>query len=319
VDVPKSAVLFTHKISPGMADMHKSEQEYSVLCAASAAVRMHNIGGASGKKLYEYFQSKGLTGEHGSQKPASKVEPKITLLMKSNSQDTAKHIAESGGKVLNSVGSVHTVEVLAKDAASFAERFTNTGSFDASVNTKAGMKHWVEDKAQTAILDAAKPAYSGFPSKKEQEWQAPAPAKPLTISSTAERVQPPAKQLKAQAEPAAPKSSGESSSATPKKKGELPPALKKYFAEKAAQKAAQKAEHAGPTLPPPEKKKGGPPMGEHPPALKKYFEEKKAAKEAAAATAPPAPPKKTGGPPKGAMPSGLAKYFAAKKAAKEKG
>jgi hypothetical protein len=180
MQVPKEAILFTHKASPGLADNHPSEKEHSVMCAGPTEVKMQNIAGKAGSEIHAYFASKGLTGSGEGKKlePASKPLPTISFQVKSSDPALKAHIEGAGGKVTTpwtsrALTSPATVELTGthEHVEKFVAEFSKTSSFDPKTNSADGMKTWLKGKADNANQPTQSTGYHN------SEWVAPPPVK----------------------------------------------------------------------------------------------------------------------------------------------
>lgn len=153
MDVPKDAVLFAHQVSPGHCDSYKGEQEMSVMCGGPTELSMHQLGGETGAKIYNYFASKGLTGTPVSDKPAAKGAPPVKVKITASKED----LEAAGGKVIKTSGSSGwepNVEIPADKVHEFAEKFSKTASFDPKTKTVEGLSSYLKGKATEAASAA---------------------------------------------------------------------------------------------------------------------------------------------------------------------
>jgi hypothetical protein len=190
IDVPKTAIAFTHLASPGHADSYKGEQEMTVMCAGPTQLSMHQLGGATGAKIFNYFHEKGLTGAGKTEAKAPKEEPKappIKVKINAAMDDLEAVAAKVGAKVLptkSSSGWEPNLELPAHKVEEFAEHFTKTNSFDAKTKTKEGLVQYLKSKASSEAAAAKAEAEPvGGAAKESSMWSPPGPSKPQSMST----------------------------------------------------------------------------------------------------------------------------------------
>ena len=191
LDVPREAVMFSYKSTPGHSGSYVGEQEYTVMCAGPVDLAMRNIHGGMGKQIYDYFAARGLTGDQTPKPvagaPVVAVDPTISFKIQGKGKDAQvllDAVNAAGGSAMLSGGDV-TTTVKASQVQAFVDAFSKTPAFDASVKSPEGMKTWLSNKALQAI-NAAKEAAN--PTKSYggggEGWKAPEPE----TKATADRV-----------------------------------------------------------------------------------------------------------------------------------
>ena len=175
LDVPREAVMFSHKSTPGHSTSYEYEKEYTVMCAGSMDLALRNVHGGAGKEIYDYFAARGLTGEQTPKAVGPKAPPPDPLISfkvqgKLAPEEMQKAVEASGGTWKGGGGT--NVELKASQVAGFVDAFSKTPAFDAKVNTKEAMSSWLGSKATQAIDDATpgKLKHTGG-----EGWKAPEP------------------------------------------------------------------------------------------------------------------------------------------------
>lgn len=156
LDVPKSAVLFSYKSTPGHSDTYSNEQEYTVMCQGPTAVSLRNISGKVGQEIYNYFAARGLTGDQKPKEapPTPKVDPLVPFKVgglegKPEALKELQGIVEGlGGKAATS-----GFAVPASKMAEFTDKFAASSAYDPA-KPVAKMKAWLTGKAATALSEA---------------------------------------------------------------------------------------------------------------------------------------------------------------------
>lgn len=180
LDVPREAVMFSHKSTPGHSTNYVGEEEYTVMCAGPMDLALRNVHGNAGKQIYDYFASKGLTGDQTPKTgavAAPKVDPLISFKIQGALGEVKmkQAVENAGGNWLGGTG--QNVQIKASQVADFVDAFKETPAFDAKVKTPEAMKAWLQSKATQAIDVANAPpgskSYENGPSN--QGWRAKEP------------------------------------------------------------------------------------------------------------------------------------------------
>lgn len=161
IDVPKSAVLFSYKSTPGHSTSYgingSDEKEYTVMCQGPTAVSVRNISGKVGQEIYNYFAARGLTGDAAAKEappPGLPPDPNVSFKISTKSAEQLAALKELAKQVGGEASAQGGVVLPASKMDAFIEGFEKSPAYDPSVKPIDKVKAWLSGKAASAVAEA---------------------------------------------------------------------------------------------------------------------------------------------------------------------